>query len=136
MRVMRKLDLSISATACALCVVAAALWGLGPRTTAVGVGGIVAVANWVVLRSLLGGMFARGGPGLPSRVVLAFMLGGKFVALAAAAWALIALARLPAVHLAIGYSALVIGLLVGAPLAAAIDEAVETPGGDGGGGDA
>jgi len=115
-RTVRTLDFSVLASAVVLSGIAVAIWGFGPEALAVAAGGGVAGANWVALRTLVGGLFLGDGRA-PRKAGLAVLLGGKILAVVALVYALVAWAGLPAVPLAVGYSALVIGLLGGAALA-------------------
>lgn len=131
-RTARALDLGVLGAAVALCALGTALWGVGRDVAAVAAGGAVGFANWIALRLLLGGVFRPGTAGTPRRAVLAFLLATKVLALAAIVYLLVAEAALPPVPLAVGYSALVIGLLGGAAVANRATPPAEAPGPGGG----
>ncbi|MBN1773226.1 MAG: hypothetical protein JXB32_18330 [Deltaproteobacteria bacterium] len=105
-------DLLVVAAALALTVVGTLLWGVGREALAAGLGGTLAVLNWLGLRwvgaRLLG---ARPAGGTRRRVLLGVLFVLKFGLVIGVVWALIRWAGLEPMGLALGYSALVVGLL-------------------------
>jgi hypothetical protein len=105
-------DLVVIGAAIVLSIVGVLLWGFGPEALATSLGGTLAVVNWLALRwlisRLLGATPVQGGR---RRVVLAVLVGLKLAVLIGAIWALVRWAALEPLPLALGYSALVVGLL-------------------------
>ena len=105
-------DLLVVGAALALTLVATLLWGVGLEALATSLGGTLAVLNWLGLRwvvaRLLGTRPAGGGR---RKLFLAGLFVVKFGLLLGAVWALIRWAGLEPMGLALGYSALVVGLL-------------------------
>ena len=104
-------DLVVVGAAVALSAVGTLLWGFGREALATGLGASLAVANWLALRWLgvrLLGLKPAGS--WRRRVVLAIVFALKLVVLIAAIWVLIRWAGLEPFALALGYSALVVGL--------------------------
>jgi len=115
----RTYDLVVAGAAFAFTTLAVVLWGAGRETLATGLGGSLAVLNWLGLRwlgaRLLGARPVQGGR---RKALLAVLFVLKFGVLIGAVWALIRRAGLDPAALALGYSALVAGLLGAAFLAA------------------
>ncbi len=105
-------DLLVVGAALALTLLATLLWGVGLEALATSLGGTLAVLNWLGLRwvvaRLLGTRPAGGGR---RKLLLAGLFVVKFGLLLGAVWALIRWAGLEPMGLALGYSALVVGLL-------------------------
>jgi hypothetical protein len=118
-------DLLVVGAALLLTALAAGIWGLGRQALATSLGGTVAVGNWLALRWLTARLMSGAGR---RRGVLAVLFGLKIVVLLGAVWALVRFAALEPLPLALGYSALVVGL-IGAGFLAGRDGAA-------GGGDA
>jgi hypothetical protein len=105
-------DLVVVAAALALSLVGMLLWGVGREALATGVGGTLAVLNWLALRWLGVRLFGAGPTGRKRRGwLLGVLFAAKLAALAGAVWALTRLAGMEPTALALGYSALVVGLL-------------------------
>jgi hypothetical protein len=94
----------------ALSVLAVLLWGAGDRALAAALGGTLAVGNWLALRWLVGRLLAPARDRAPRRARLAVLFGLKIGVLFGGAWLLIRHVGLDPLALAVGYSALVVGL--------------------------
>jgi|GEM_PF-3351772 len=116
----RTYDVMVGGAAFAFTALAVVLWGAGREALATGLGGSLAVLNWLGVRwlgaRLLGG--ARPGQSGRRKALLAVLFGLKFGVLIGAVWVLIRRAGLDPAALALGYSALVAGLLGAAFLGA------------------
>lgn len=88
-------------------------WFLGGASLAAGTaaGGVVGVGNFVAIAWLLRRLM--GGPASRSKAVYGLLLGGKFLVLITAIYVMAGVFGLDAVGVAIGYSAMVLALLVG-----------------------
>ena len=93
-------------------VLGTVIWGFGREALATGLGATLAVLNWLALRwlgaRLLGARPVKSGR---RRWVLAVLFALKLIVLIGAVWALTRWAALDPAALALGYSALVVGLL-------------------------
>ncbi|MBI4916612.1 MAG: hypothetical protein HY825_12255 [Acidobacteria bacterium] len=104
-------DLVVVGAALVLSLVGTLLWGVGREALATGLGGMLAVLNWLALRWL--GTRLLGAPpaaGRSRRWVLGILFAVKVAVLIAVVWALTRWAALEPAALALGYSALVVGL--------------------------
>jgi hypothetical protein len=105
-------DLVVIGAAVVLSIVGTLLWGFGPEALATSLGGTLAVVNWLALRwlvtRLLGPKPVQSGR---RRIVLAVLFALKLGFLIGSVWALVRWAALAPLPLALGYSALVVGLL-------------------------
>ncbi|NMC70518.1 MAG: hypothetical protein GYA57_10695 [Myxococcales bacterium] len=112
-------DLVVVGAALAFTALAVLLWGAGREALATSLGGTLAVLNWLGLRwlgaRLLGARPVRSGR---RKALLAVLFVLKFGVLIGAVWVLIRRAGLDPAALALGYSALVAGLLGAALLPA------------------
>jgi len=105
-------DLTVVGAAVLVSLVAALVWGFGREALGTSAGGLLAVANWLALRWLVGRLLGvrRGGGGRRT-VLLALLFAAKIAVLVGAVWALIRWGALDPLPLAFGYSALVVGLI-------------------------
>lgn len=111
-------DRAVVGAALALAVLAVLLWGPGDRAIATALGGTLATANWLALRRLVGRLLRPVRETSPRRAWTAVLFGLKIVVLFGGTWFLIRFVGLDPPALALGYSALVVGLL-GAAIATA-----------------
>ncbi|MBI5490503.1 MAG: hypothetical protein HY905_24420 [Deltaproteobacteria bacterium] len=104
-------DLVVVGAALVLSLVGTLLWGVGREALATGLGGTLAVLNWLALRWLGARLIgAKPVAGRRGRLLLGVLFAVKVAVLIAVVWALTRWAALEPAPLALGYSALVVGL--------------------------
>lgn len=105
-------DLVVVAAALVFSLVGTALWGVGREALATGLGGTLAVLNWLALRWLVVRLIGAKPLGRKKRNwLLGVLFAAKMAAVTVSVWALTRLAGMEPTALALGYSALVVGLL-------------------------
>jgi len=105
-------DLLVVGAALALTLVGTLIWGVGREALATSLGGTLAVVNWLGLRWVVARLLgARPAGGRRRTLLLGTLFVVKFGLLIGIVWALIRWAGLDPLGLALGYSALVVGLL-------------------------
>lgn len=85
--------------------------GGGSLAAGAAAGGLVGLGNFVAIAWLLRRLM--GGPASRSKAVYGLLLGGKFLVLVMAIYLMARVFGLDAVGVAVGYSAMVLALLVG-----------------------
>ncbi len=101
----------VLASALALTVVAGLLWRTPNAVGSAAAGGLIAVLNLLVLRRTVAGFFEGAGPG--RQAALSVVLFLKMGLLLAAVWAAVRFLGFSPVGVAVGVSAIVVGVVGG-----------------------